>query len=126
MTAYRRPKNLPDYLVRSKISANTTEQTHINISKGSHKCNTLNCKTCPYIAKNTQTCTFHNTSYKGKIRNEYTCYTNNVIYLIQCKRCSKSKQPTDVNTSNKQDVLSGNVLESILETSLTINTKNLV
>ena len=95
LTAYRRPKNLHYYLVGSTISASTTEQTHINTSKGFHKCNTPNCKTCPYIANNTQTYTFHNTSYEGKIRNKYTCSTNHLIYLIQCKRCSKSKQPTD-------------------------------
>ena len=55
----------------------------------------LNCKTCPYIANNTQRyTTFQNTSYKGKICNEYTSSTSNLIYLIQCKRCTKSKQTT--------------------------------
>ena len=55
------------------------------------------CKTCPYIANNTEAYryTFHNTSHKGKIQNTYTCSTNNLIYVIQCKGCSKFKQPTD-------------------------------
>ena len=69
VTAYRRRKNLRDYLVRSKISASTAKQTHIITSNGFHKCNTPNCKTCPYIASNTKTYTFHDTSYRGKIRN---------------------------------------------------------
>ena len=35
MTAYRRPKNLLDYLVRSNILGDSAEQTHIGTSKGS-------------------------------------------------------------------------------------------
>jgi hypothetical protein len=83
--AYRRNKNLADTLVRAKCGTNqeTHSKTHDKMCK-----TPWNCKFCP---KPSQTRTYKSTTtgreYKGPAK--YTCKTENIIYLITCRKCSK-------------------------------------
>jgi hypothetical protein len=78
--AYRRPKNLRDHLVRASLNQNRQE------TEGkSSSCGTA-CSTCPHMTTTTEF-TSNITSIKYKIQHNITCKTENLIYLIQCKRC---------------------------------------
>jgi hypothetical protein len=83
--AYRRTKNLSDKLVRAKCSPK--ENTYIPRKTGICKRPWM-CKFCPNIA---QTITYRSSvtgrEYTGPPK--YTCKTENVIYLITCKKCKK-------------------------------------
>ena len=82
LVAYRRPANLKDILVHSKL--NSQQLPH-----GSFKCNNSKCRLCIHIdttatfMNELQTKTF---STKGHI----TCDTEFVIYRINCSLCGKS------------------------------------
>ena len=80
MAAYRRPKNLRDHLVRSKI------YTHKSQTAGFSPCQSKRCMTCPFTtATTTFTATTDNKIYT--IRQQLTCTSYNIIYLITCTQC---------------------------------------
>ena len=82
--AYRRPKNLRDFLVRAKIKPlSSTAPAAPKISR----CNDGRCKTCDYIASDKTEYTFHNTGEKRFIPHNLSCSSENLIYMINCKRC---------------------------------------
>ena len=80
LIAHRRPKNLRDFLVKAKL-------------KQPSCCNDGRCHTCKFIAHGTSSYTFYNTGEQCKIPHSLSCSSDNLIYLINCKRCIK-KDPT--------------------------------
>ena len=96
LISYRRPKNLRDLLVRAKINDNNNINTNPAQNKpGSYKCHLSKCMTCPFIVTNTNAYTFSNTNQTRQISNKLSCATNNLIYMIQCQKCSTTEQPSD-------------------------------
>ena len=83
MTGWRKPKSLKDHLVSAKIKCESSSD-----NKRAPYCRSR-CQICPFIE---ETKTFQK---KGKsktfdIRKEIlNCSTNMVVYLIECKSCSK-------------------------------------
>ena len=81
--AFKKGRSLKDILVRAKLPCyNTT-------GEGSKTCGSKRCKVCPFIEC---TETFENSSgtetYKIKC-DTLDCNSENVVYLITCKTCSK-------------------------------------
>ena len=85
LIAYRRPKNLRDFLVKAKLKqpsqSNKTSQTLF----------------LKFIAYGTSSYTFYNTGEQRKIPHSLSCFSDNLIYLIHCKRCMKKIPPSHVN-----------------------------
>ncbi|GFR79231.1 hypothetical protein ElyMa_002284400 [Elysia marginata] len=80
MTAFRRPTNIRDILVRST--------TPPNDSSGFKPCNTPQCKTCPY----TSSASSFRSSTNGRVFNitlNLSCHSHNIINLITCTKCNK-------------------------------------
>ena len=91
LIAYRRPKNLRDFLVKAKLKQpSQSNKTQSNIIS---RCNDGRCRTCKFIAHGTSSYTFYNTGEQRKIPHSLSCSSDNLIYLINCKRCIK-KDPT--------------------------------
>lgn len=76
--AFRRPKNLRDYLVRSSFA----DRTH----HFSQTCDRRRCSNCKNIIK-ADVFTSNSTQESFKMRYSTDCTSQNVIYLIECKRC---------------------------------------
>ena len=80
MIVYRRPKNLKDNLVRSKLKGEGSGD------KGMRKCGKSRCQICNFVEEGSTLCrngrTFH-------INYLFDCDSAGVIYLIICKKCSK-------------------------------------
>ena len=77
--AYRRPKNIRDYLMRSAL----LDRTFL-----SSQCLRSRCSHCNNIIVGSQ----FNSSITGSsfdLHNDVNCTTRNVIYLITCKGCKK-------------------------------------
>ena len=77
--AFKRPRNLRDFLVLS--SFNDT------VSHLSQSCNRRRCSHCKNIVKSdvfTSSCTQNSFN----LRYSTDCTSQNVIYLIECKRCN--------------------------------------
>ena len=87
LLAYRRPRNLHDTLVRAKIKIpKPSPSSPPKITR----CNDGRCKTCKFIAHNTTSYTFHNTGQTRTIHQNLSCSSDNLIYMINCKRCLKT------------------------------------
>ena len=82
LVAYRRPPNLRDLLVRAEVKPPTPPTPGDNAPCGSRRC-----KTCQLI-KRTNTFTSNTTGRRYIIRNQFTCKTKNIIYMISCDRCN--------------------------------------
>ena len=87
LLAYRRPRNLRDTLVRAKIK---TPKPSPSSPRKITRCNDGRCKTCKFIAHNTTSYTFHNTGQTRTIHQNLSCSSDNLIYMINCKRCLKT------------------------------------
>lgn len=84
MVAFKRPKSLRDILVRAKVpTANNRKSSRVaNCMK---KCN--KCVACPFIKE----CKYLKSSYgvfDVKINQPVNCNTSNVVYIIECTKCS--------------------------------------
>ena len=77
--AFRRPKNLRDYLVRSSFA----DRTH----HFSQTCDRRRCSNCKNIIK-ADVFTSNRTQESFKMRYSTDCTSQNVIYLIERKRCN--------------------------------------
>jgi hypothetical protein len=91
IVAFKRPKNLSNYLVRSDFYANS------GVIFKSQSCNSSRCTHCRNI-NHASTFTSSVTGETFDMRQNTNCKTNNVIYLITCKRCKaqyvgQTKQP---------------------------------
>ena len=87
LLAYRSPHNLRDTLVRAKIK---TPKPSPSSPPKITRCNDGRCKTCEFIAHNTTSYTFHNTGQTRTIHQNLSCSSDNLIYMINCKRCLKT------------------------------------
>ena len=82
LTAYRRPKNLKDLLVRAKLPQTTREPT----GNPCNPCTTKNCRYCPKLNKTGRIkCKASGREYVAK--HNITCKSSNIIYCISCKCC---------------------------------------
>ena len=77
--AFKRPKNLRDYLVHSSF----VDETH----HFSQTCDRRRCSHCKNIIK-TDVFTSRGTQASFKMRFSTSCTSQNVIYLVECKRCN--------------------------------------
>ena len=79
MVDFRRPRNLKDAMVRSKVKREN------NLDKGMKKCGKSRCQICKFVKEG---CTFgENGSFV--INFAFDCDSKGVIYLIVCKKCCK-------------------------------------
>ena len=78
--AYRRPKNLKDLLVRAKVDLPP------KVNGSSKQSVKPRCKVCLSIQQ-TNTFVSSVTSRKYIIRQQIDCSTENVVYLLECKKC---------------------------------------
>ena len=89
VVAYRRSPNLRDLLVHAKLQ-NPGTTTQPNHSFGTFRCNSKHgCLTCPHIDNERTNYTFNNTGEVREIKQQMTCKSTNLIYMIECKRCKK-------------------------------------
>ena len=77
--AFKRPRNLRDFLVHSSFNDTLT---HF-----SQSCNRRRCSHCKNIVKS-DVCTSSRTQNSFNLRFSTDCTSQNVIYLIECKRCN--------------------------------------
>ena len=84
LTAYRRPSNLKDKLIRSKVPEDPSRPKRI--SPGMKQC-IKNCAICPYVAQ-TATVKATSSNYTHDIETAVTCQSCNVIYCITCLHCN--------------------------------------
>ena len=88
VVAYKRPKNLRDFLIRSKFQSGRRSG---RTSKGFSHCGAGffgMCGTCRLIPeRGIKTHTNHRTKETFTINSHVTCLTKNVIYKISCKKC---------------------------------------
>ena len=83
MLAFRRLKNLQDYLVRAKLRPlyNSNRGT-----KGSMHCKSNRCDVCSYVVPSSSF-TSHTTKRSYSKNYPLDCNSNNVMYLLTCKVC---------------------------------------
>ena len=91
LLAYRRPKNLRDFLVKAKLKQ--SPPNNANLPRKVTHCNDGRCRTCKFIAHGTSSYTFHSTGEQRKILQNLSCSSNNLVYLINCKHCIKKDSP---------------------------------
>ena len=85
---YKRPKNLRDHLVRSKIRYDENPKPKpIRTTKEKNRCRKFNCKYCK-ILKKEGSITSHKSGEKFGTKTEVTCKSSNIIYCIECSRCN--------------------------------------
>ena len=82
LIAFRRPKNLRDFLVRATLTTNNQEPP------GNRPCGATGCKTCPILTA-TDEFTSHTTGLVYKMNFAASCKSSNIIYLITCRRCGQ-------------------------------------
>lgn len=80
MVAYRRPRNLKDDLVRSKVKRQN------NTDNGMRKCGKSRCQICKFVDEG---CTFEGQGRTFIINFVFDCDSAGVIYLITCETCRK-------------------------------------
>ena len=78
--SYRSPRNIKDLLISSKLKNYDQHTEHIE--NGCFKCN--KCYLCRHYLQETNTFTSYHTNQVFDIRQNITCNTKNVIYLIEC------------------------------------------
>ena len=84
---YRRPKNLKDILVKTKLTTDATCSDQPR-TKPDLTCKARNCRYCPKLEKGGKI-TSKTTGRKYYAKTNVTCNSNNVVYCISCKRCGK-------------------------------------
>ena len=83
LTAYRRPDNLRNKLIRSKIPQDQTRPRR-NLP-GMKNCG-KNCAICPYVSQ-TKSVKATSSAYVHDIENAVNCTSCNIIYCITCLQC---------------------------------------
>lgn len=76
---YRRPKNIKDYLVRSK-----TDKAPVT---GCQPCGKARCKVCKHIQATNFVESTHS-NFKYSLHSNLNCDSSNVVYLLECGVCS--------------------------------------
>ena len=87
VVAYKRTPNLRDLLVRTQLRDNSNPQH--KAPPGIYKCNHPRCLTCPFLQEGQAKYTFSATKEERCINDNLNCKSKNLIYLIECKKCTK-------------------------------------
>ena len=84
MVAYRRPKNLRNFLIKAKIPPNPPQREK-RCPPGMKKCNGNLCETCPFVL---ETRTFQGpfNNKKVDINSPLNCSSSNVVYCLKCDK----------------------------------------
>ena len=93
MVAYRRPRNIKDEIVRSKVKRVN------NDNKGMRKCGKSRCQICKYVKEG---CEFNEDSRKFYINFASDCDSEGVIYLISCAKCGKKYIGSTITSFRKR------------------------
>ena len=80
--AYRRDNNLRDSLVRSHLNETTVSVE----DRGTFPCGRPRCNTCAHTNASP---TINTPGGHITINFKYTCTSNNVVYVIECRTCDK-------------------------------------
>ena len=83
MVAYKRPENIKNKIIKSKVPPLTSNRPKRN-QPGMKKC--LNCQICPYV-KICKSIKSSKTEIHIEINKDVNCQTKNIIYCITCKKC---------------------------------------
>ena len=83
---YRRPKNLRDMLVKSKLPSSGDTLTHYNGAPP--KCDNSRCRYCQKLNTDGHIVASV-TGKKYRTRHNVSCNSNNLVYCISCTRCGK-------------------------------------
>ena len=83
VVAFKRPKNLRDFLVHAKL-----KPTQLSPAQGTTACGSSRCLTCQHVKKGTSIRST-STGQSFRVRATATCKTEHVIYLIECNLCNK-------------------------------------
>ena len=83
LVAYKRPPNIKDKLIRSKVPPQNNARAKRRIP-GMRRCN--RCGICPYVQEG-KTVKATSNNYKTDINCSVDCSTTNIIYLLGCKKC---------------------------------------
>ena len=86
LIAYRRQKNIKDFLIRAKVPP-TFKGNHKRIIPGMKQCHKLTgmrqCHTCPFIKEGKE---INAETFKWKINKSVSCEDSNIVYLIECNK----------------------------------------
>ena len=115
VVAFRRSPNLRDLLVRAKLKS--PESNTLRHPPGTFRCNSRHgCLTCPInIDDGRTTYTFSTTGETREIKQHITCKSNNLTYMIECKKC-KNNTLEKPNVAFANDSLNTGKLQIILIT----------
>ena len=83
LVAYKRPKNIRDKLIRSKVPKPASSRPKRKIT-GMRKYN--KCGVCSYV-KEGRTVQATDNNYQVDINSSVDCSSKNVIYLLGCNKC---------------------------------------
>ena len=81
MVAFRKLKNIKDYVIRTDLIKPTRDITGLN-----EKCKRPRCQTCP-IFQESNTITNEINGKTIKVLNPGNCASSNCVYAITCKKC---------------------------------------
>ena len=83
LIAYKRPANIKDEIVRAKVPDPTPSRPKraVNGMKKCHKC-----PICPFV-KTGQIIQSAHSEFRAEINQNVDCQTQNLIYLLGCKKC---------------------------------------
>ena len=81
LISFRRPQNLADNLVRSKIKRSSGKE------KGMRKCGEPRCQICNYVEEVEK---FVYDKYMYWINYSFDCDSEELIYVLRCISCSKN------------------------------------
>ena len=85
---FRRPQHLRDLLVRAKLTTPDARQDKRHITSKRDKCQRFKCNYCNVMNKEGKLmCPFNKRTYVT--RYNVSCSSNNLIYCLYCKACSK-------------------------------------
>ena len=79
--------NQCDLFVKAKLKQTKTPTSNTPPKK---KCNSIRCKTCSFVKDGISSCTFENTGQTHIIKQTITCASNNLIFMIQCRKCKST------------------------------------
>ena len=87
VVAYKRTPNLRYLLVRTQLRDNSNPQR--KPPPGIYKCKHPRCLTFPFLQEGQTKYTFSATKEERPINDNLNCKSKNLIYLIECKKCTK-------------------------------------
>ena len=82
LTAYKRQKNISDYIIRAKVPPNNIIRPR-RMLFGMRKCNKPYCPACPYIEECKSVKANH---FNWNISDNVNCESYNIVYIIHCTK----------------------------------------